>query len=204
MKIPHRDLEEARLNTSAYLRKLSDGVRLGFRPSLFRAWQLTIYRYHQTKNEAAAKADLRQRFKQFASGARQFDDYCESLEKYFRDYQTLKHVVIDTAARISLNLGRDLDMVGEVSRLDVSLDGGYSALLIMSRRPANWEDELRMPLLQKYFAEMFSVSPQQTKVGIYVIDENHEFKSYSLNDIRDAELEARSLARRLIAGTMQR
>lgn len=199
MKIPHRDLEEARQNPGAYVRKVFRGGRQPFRYSLFRAWQLTIFRYHQSRDLVAAKSDLEDRFKKFLSGRKHFDDYYEDLQNYVRDFERLKHVVVDTAARVTMNLGPDVQMIGEISRIDVSPDGGYSAVLIANSEQMNWQEQLRMPLLQKNFAETFSVSPERMKVGIYTIDGKHEFVSYSPSDIADAEKEARSIARRLLA-----
>jgi hypothetical protein len=199
VKIPHRDLEEARQNPGAYVRRLSGREPRGFGPTLFRAWQLTIYRYHETGNPAAIKSDLEKRFKKFSSGPRQFDDYYENLQDYIRDFERLKHVVVDTKVRVNINLGASIQLVGEVSRVDLSPDEGYSAVLILSREQTNWQDQLRMPLLQRFFAENLSVALERVKVGVYVMEGKHEFVSYSASDVAEAEKEARSVARRLTA-----
>jgi hypothetical protein len=202
MKIAHRDLEEARQNPGGYVARVAGGGPEIRRQSVFRYWQLAIYEYHKQRKLAAAEIYFRGRCGRFVPTAamqRRLEEHEDALRDYAAAFEGLGRGVIRTAVRVSFDLGSGVELGGEVGRLDVVPKGGYAAYLITHDTPS-WDDQLRMPLLQLYFATSLGVAPTEVIVGLYSYEAARHFeRKFTSQEVRAAEREVRALARRLAA-----
>jgi hypothetical protein len=87
-------------------------------------------------------------------------------------------------------------MGGEVSRVDVIVaDDGYRGILLSDADDPQWQDQLRMPLLQRAIARKFERDEKDVVVGVQRLDGSDlQTHYYGARSIRDAEGEARTLA----------
>ena len=206
MKIPHRDLEEMRVNPTGYLSRVARGGTEVRRRSVFRNWQLAIYEYHKRRDVIVAQAYFRNlctRFVQTPAMLRRLEEHESAVADYATEFEGLGRAVVRTAIRVSLDLGNGMELGGEVGRLDIVAQGGYAAYLITHQTPS-WDTQLRMPLLQLCFARSLGVSPTDVVVGLYSYEDGRHFdRRFPLREVEAAEREARTLARRLATARAQ-
>lgn len=200
MRIPHRALEDVRLNPEAYARRMARGGGEVHRTSVLRYWQLAVYEFHRRNSVAAAEGYFDGACARFAKSARmqrKIQDYRQGLREYVEQFRRSGHTFVAVGVRISLDLGSDIQMTGEVSRVDVITSGGYGAYLI-GRVSEQWETELRMPLLQHYFADEFNVDVEDVRVGVYSVDWGcHRERLFPRGEVSAAVREAVRVVQRL-------
>lgn len=75
------------------------------------------------------------------------------------------------------------------------------SIYFFSKTSRNWEDELRFPIIQHYFAkEVYGVETSEIEVGIFALDvEKHLQKSYSKAEIKKAINELNSVGKIIVA-----
>jgi hypothetical protein len=210
LKLAHRELEEARTNATRFIREriaAAQQAKSGG-PSAVRFWQYAVYALHSglSAQEAGDKFEqmCRRSFEDGAAQERRIERFRRALQVYYDDFSRLNHTVIRTGVRLSLELGPGVNMTGELGRLDLTQDG-YAAFLLVKTRPATWNAELRMPLLQAACARRLGVPEELVEVGIYALDtEAHEWRRFSSAEIAEATSEAAQVAARVIsaAGTL--
>jgi hypothetical protein len=199
IRVSHRNLEEARGNPEAYVRRMARERGEGFRLSVPRCWQLATYEFHRRGSLDLAEAyfdGLCGRFKRTASNLAKIRDYRGGLRRYVEDYQERGRVFVATMVRISMDLGNDVFLAGEVGRVDVVLAGGYGAYLI-GQGYEGWQGQLRMPLLQRYVAGEFGVAVADVRVGVYSFDRGHEEQRFTPAEVTNAFEESVEIARRI-------
>ncbi len=202
MRIPHRNLEQARSNPLAYVRQAAATSAI-YRMSAFRLWQFAIREYHRTnQNLALAERYLDSKFRRtFAGGQgleRRLLEFKAHLGVYAQEFIGLGHNALGVSERLSMDLGHGVSMTGEIGRVDLVISGGYAAYLFLKEQ-TQWRDELRMPLLQANFADKFSVPTVLVRVGVYTLElGEHEDTQFSQRYVAGALQEGADLARRLI------
>jgi tetratricopeptide (TPR) repeat protein len=171
MKIPLRELEEARQNPDAYLNKKSNANGLGFNPrSKFRVFVMAIYNFHRSGNDLSKAQDyLEKGFNKFKS-QKDLIPYIHLLEHYASDFKDSGAVVFKVRDNISVPLNSKFKkagfrLSGEIPRLDITSDG-YAAWLF-SNKAVDWKNELRLPIIQGAYAELLNVEIQDIKVNTY-------------------------------------
>jgi hypothetical protein len=193
MKISHTQLEACKANPRAWVRALGgpDPIfQLGYNQALLH----TIHHYHKSGgNERQARKYLQDLIARHFQNEHRSEQIQEWLEAYIRWYRRSAIIVADSKFRIRLNLGVLLELRGELHRFDV-LTGGYRAVLL-GTYSIGWENQLRMPLLQRASAQRFGRPVDDVSVAAQHLDgSNLETRHYSRGEIIDAEAEFRRLS----------
>jgi hypothetical protein len=120
------------------------------------------------------------------------------LDAYMTWFNGARRTVADYKVNISLDLGRDWILGGEVSRVDLDLArGGYSAILLGEAMPS-WKAEVRMPLIQIAIAKRLSRAENEIMIGVQNLDGSDlRTTTYSPAQRGKAVTTAQALARRL-------
>lgn len=196
MKISHTELELCLRQPRGWLREKLTTPPHPFKTGYNRALLLSIYRYHKTRQTTVARQYLRDiiQRKQFKDVER-VDEIEVAFEAYVRWCETENIAVADSHVLIGLGSGY-LNLVGEVSRVDVTRD--YYRAVLLGSFPANWRNQLRMPLIQQAISTQFARPVGEVAVAVQRLDgSNLDVHSYSSNAITRAETRFRQLGRRL-------
>jgi hypothetical protein len=194
VRISIAELEICRANPAIWVRnKLnpsSGGPRLGFAG----ATKLAIYKYHETQSPDDARLHLARLLSRFRSEDMKADAEA-NLEAYIAWCNTERPAVAARKSRLSFNLGHEIILGGEVSRIDADIaTGGYRAILL-GDAPAAWEHELRMPLIQRAIARAFHRDEREVRVGFQELDASGlTVRGFSEAEMDEGERTARELA----------
>ncbi len=124
-----------------------------------------------------------------SSGRRRLYEF----DTYIQWYESSGVIVADHRSRLDLDLENGLILGGTVSRLDITNDG-YRAILLGSRKPT-WQQETRMPLIQRTMAAKYERPEDEVSVGYQNLDGSDlEVVVYSQTTLNEAENIARQLA----------
>jgi hypothetical protein len=198
MKIPLSRLEEVRRDPIAFRESGGAGVPYS-RISAYRVWQLATRKIHQPSGGLETAVDyledhFRRNFKASKRNDERLNDLTEKLLAYDRDFDRLGQHVVELGKRVRIRLDSDSFLTGEVPRLDLVSSGGY-AVYLFEKESQGWQHELRMPILQRCFANELQCPSAQVSVGIYCFnDDRHYSHVYSTSQIGEAWNEALSLA----------
>jgi hypothetical protein len=194
MKLGHRQLEEFRADPRGFVSAPPGRAQARF--SKHRALQLAIYRYHtRGGNVGEAVAHLGDLYRKFKD-RRDLPDRERQLYQYVTSFLQLGSIVASQRLRLSANVVANLDITGEIPRLDLVPSGGY-AVWLFTKEHYQWAAELRMPILQRHFAKAMKVPSEQVTVGFYAFDiASHRSHLYSSDEIDRAVNECLTLIRR--------
>lgn len=202
MRLSHRELEQARRDPDAYLRERMGGRPAPGKPSALRFWQLSVYVFHRNQeNLASASQYLEAAFRRnFVTGLvqeRRVRVYLEHLERYAQEFHALHHTVASTKVNVKRSVVQNIEIGGEIGRVELTPQG-YALCLLVKSRPPLWRDELRMPILQQLVADRLAVPPGVVETGVYDLEsESHDWHAYSEQEIDEAFQEVTRLAERL-------
>lgn len=193
-------LEEVRKNPSAYAHKLKDinNTTDFMRQGKFAAWKRAVYRYHKTNNIVYAKSylyDELSKFKTLKGKKNQIDEYLDNLEIHVNSHNDYNYQFLNSQTRINISLSSELYISGEVPIVNMITDGGF-ALFFFQEQYIDWEDELRFPVLQNYFANIeLGCDLSQIDVGIYCVETSqHHSKNFSKQEVSDALQEIKDIS----------
>jgi len=199
MKIPFREIEEARKDPGAFrikLEKMQAQSKTPFIPQgYFGQLRNAIYKYHSSKDPVEGFDYLKLKLSKFNSEYRK-----QEMEKqynwYVKDYIEEKRKVFAWRQNVSVRLNNDLIIAGEVNRLDINIDGGYFAWLFLAQKPEMWSQELRMALLQDRIANsVLHIDACKIIIGVYCFQEQFiDQHCYSTQEIQEAYAELNKLA----------
>ena len=187
------DVEDARQRPSGFRGGSPPGSRMSF--TMARALQYSVYEYHRQGGDLARAAEyfenmFRRNFRRQGVLLQLLDQ----LAQYHAQFQSLSNTVVRCRVRVAIAVGGDMEITGEIGRLDLAPDGGYAAWLL-ARTRHEWRSELRMPLIQGYFARQMVVEPENVAVGFYFFDPGeHDSVRFSARQIDAAFAEAHSLS----------
>lgn len=186
MKISHRQLEDCRKNPKSWVASVSvpaTGRSFGYNQALLFA----IHRFHKS-GENDARKHLAHLIDMHLSNVHRIEMIESDLDSYI-DWASDSNVVIaDSKVRVSLAIGGFMEMGGEISRLDIT-EAGYRAV-ILGDRSAQWQAELRMPLVQRAVAFKYGRPADEICVATQSLDgTNLEETSFSTKKIAQAEAE---------------
>lgn len=94
--------------------------------------------------------------------------YFDEYRTYCELYWSRPFPVIRVAENIDVPLGLGLVMGGSVGRTELT-PNGYAVWLITEQLPPKWQTELRIPLLQSYYAKEFGASSSEVSVGFIAL-----------------------------------
>jgi hypothetical protein len=163
--------------------------------SMSRALQYAVYEYHRRGNDLAGaishfEAAFRKNFKAQA----RLPILVDQLTQYDTEYRSLGNTCARWNQKIVIPITEGFQLGGEIGRLDLAADGRY-AVWLLSGKSHGWQDELRIPLIQRHFAERMVVEPQMVDVGFYFFDlGEHESICFNADDLAAAAREALDLA----------
>ena len=194
MKIPIRELEEARRNPDAYLKKRRNTTGFNFNPkSKYRTLVRSVHTFHRNGNDSNFAQDyLETNFAKQFKDQRHLAQYIEKLGHYILDFKDTGASVFRVKDILVIPLNSEFKeagfrISGEIPRLDITPDG-YTAWLY-TNKPVEWENEIRLPLIQSAYAEILKVDEQEIKISIYDFVEN---KKKSFHFSRDQMTDAKN------------
>lgn len=193
MRISHTELVDCQSNTSRWVTKKlysNKGPRFGYAG----ATKLSIYRYHKTGSAEEARQHLETLLMRFNDISKKLDAEGK-LDDYMAWCVQENVIVTNWRERISLDLGNGISLGGEVSRIDLDLNtGGYRAVLLGSSCET-WQEELRMPLIQRAVAYLLQRSETEVSLGVQNLDGSELLTTtFNATEIDTAEITARALA----------
>lgn len=205
MKIPLRELEEARRDPSAYVRRRRAAAgkkSIGYK-SKYLTLQRAVYRFHRSNNDLmAAQEYLEQSYLKQFKRPEQLAKYGEQLERYAEEFTSLGSTVIRVKDRLAIPLPQKLSdagfrVSGEIPRIDLTGEG-YTAWLF-AKKTERWEEELRLPIIQAAYARELGVGEDEVKVGVYDFSKGeHKLFDFSARELRAAQNELHKLVRMML------
>lgn len=160
--------------------------------------QYGIHYFHQSRDVKAAKQYTQKRIlNQGLKNELRIQDTLSRLDAYTNWFQSERVMVFDSRVRLKFSLGHELVLGGIIQRVDLT-PTGYRAI-ILEEIPLRWEEELRMPLIQRGLACAYSRPEDEFVVGIQELDaSNLVVTSYSTTVIDHAEQIVRQLAEEVV------
>lgn len=156
MKISHIDLESCFRSPRQWLRDKASGghpFKIGYDQIL----KFAIRRYHRDNSVKEARRHLQKLIEAHElKNAARISEIKAAIISYHEWCEANSIHTADSMIRILLDIGGYLQLSGIVSRVDV-IGEGYRGILLGPYKQ-NWEDQLRMPLLQKALAERYQKS----------------------------------------------
>jgi hypothetical protein len=196
MKISHTQLESCLANPSGWYRASLAAVPHPYMMGYDRVLRLSITRFHKSSRPSDARQYLAEMIRKHnLTNVDRIREIETNLDRYIKWATTQRLKVADTKLNIAYQVG-SIELRGEVGRVDVT-SLGYRAILFGSA-PADWEKQLRMPLIQSAIAEIYSRSREKTTVGFQKLDASSlATTTYSEAEIQRAERRFRALGRTL-------
>jgi hypothetical protein len=194
MKLSLTQLEIARANPRAMAIALrsKEKARLSFSRAL--ALYLSARKYHQENDDLTTARDyLIDMYRRNFVRPEELLKLLDELGRYAAAYRATGNTIIKLRTRISITIDADFELTGEIPRLDLVPNGGY-AVWLFSRNTNQWREELRMPIIQLYFARTLGVAVSGVSVGFYFFTAaRYESYRYPQTQIDAAMRECRRL-----------
>lgn len=197
MRISHLQLAQCQSNLTEWVSNEVNQNEKIYRIGYERCLREEIHRFHRHRDVKAARQHLREKFlKHNLKNNSRIQETLTRLNAYMNWFQSERITIIDSRVRLNFSLGHGLILSGLISRVDMTTKG-YRAILL-DEIPLQWEDELRMPLIQRSLARAYSRPEDRFMVGIQELDASAlEVTSYSKTDIDHAEQTVRQLAEKV-------
>ncbi len=200
-KISLTELEEVRRDPVAYKKKRDGGAGFYPRKSVFLTLKRAIYEYHKNTDALVAMNYLEDGLESFKSRA-SCEKAVEDLQWYITEYQKLGWATFLKKHNISIPLSThyldSLKVTGEIGRIDMHPNGTYAAWLFNKGAVGDWQNELRMPIIQNAIGVELGAPPVMIHVGIYCFEDHTvNIHNFTNNDIRRAHLEMEALFRKM-------
>jgi hypothetical protein len=206
------DLEIARRDPGAYLRKLKEPKPIFGRKSKHAVLLLAVYRFHKYSGGLFDKFsgdltgalkyfDALYEKKKFTKNPVSKKFYQDRLTTYAQEFGALDAEVVKYKDNLVIALPEEfkdkIEVYGQVPRVDLSLEG-YSVWLF-DKSTKNWRDEIRFPIIQAAYAKKFSADLEEVKVGVYDFS-TASYTSYSFteDEVEEAKTLLYSLLRQII------
>jgi hypothetical protein len=190
MKLSHSELEAFRTNPQAFVDRHDGGfARIG----MFRYWQFALRTYHKQGRQAALAqldGDLSSHFKATKPNLRKFAELKRQLGAYATSFEALGHVAVEVQKRLTATPCPNLQVGGEIARLDLVPTGGYAVYLFWKEGGHAWQDQIRFPVIQQHFASKLTAPLKEITVGVYCVQTTtHQLLRFSASAIARAQSE---------------
>lgn len=197
MRISHAQLSQCHKNPATWVaNQLNQDGSFPWRG--YDSWlREGIYRFHRDKDIQAARQYIKQQLiNQGLTTHHRIQDALERFDAYIYWYRSEGIILIDSRFRLDYELGHGIILGGLVSRIDM-IQQGYRAVLLGNIHPG-WEEELRMPLIQRALAVAYQRPENEFVVGVQELDASElAVTSYSQTDMANAERIAQQLTRQV-------
>lgn len=191
-KISHSQLADCQRNPSEWV---SNQVNTTFRGTSYNhCLREGICRFHRDGDIQESREHTKKLFQSYRLNNRpRIQNTLTRFDAYINWFQNEKITTIDSRVLLRFNLGHGLTLGGLILRVDMAPQG-YRAILL-DEISLSWEEELRMPLIQRELARCYHRPENKFAVGIQELDSSNLVEtSYSRADIDDAEQIVRQLA----------
>jgi len=141
----------------------------GYPVGYSRVLLFAVYLFHRVGQADEAKQHLLDQVTRHSlKNSSRIRGIVRDLDLYLNWAARSRVITADTRVRIRFNEGGDLELRGEISRVDFT-KGGYRATLLAAP-PQNWQKQLRMPLVQRAIAETYGRPVGEVEVGFQCLD----------------------------------
>ncbi|MFT3754098.1 MAG: hypothetical protein QM800_14890 [Paludibacter sp.] len=186
MKIKHKNLELVRANPSDAKVLLSENYPGG--KNMTRCWDRAIAVYHKENSLEKAILYLQSQCLNFANSKKNRDrteNLILKLIDYDRSYTQLKFLPEKVQGRLNMDIEHNNYLSGEIYRVDKTIDG--YAITLMLRQDKIWQNELRFPLLQRFYSDKLKCPINAIRIGVYNYEKGmHEYTSYDESTLTSA------------------
>lgn len=197
MKVTLSNLEEARRNPAAYKQKLLAAEKPFIRTGYNALLQATILQYHRESLTAdQARERMTHKYHQRFTTPKGLGEITRCFGEYLDEYAAQNNLATITHQRLRLQLPADIapnfEVTGKLPRLDTTSDG--YAVWLFSKGHADWQQELRMPLIQAAIAADLGTDMDEVTVGVYCFEDGrHTAFQFTEADSASATAELRTL-----------
>lgn len=193
MRISHTQLESCLANPRTWYRASLAGESHPYLMGYDRVLRLSIFHFHKSSGPASRDYMAEMVRKHHLRNVSRINEIESSLDRYVRWATEERLKVADTKVNIAHQMGF-LELRGEIGRVDVT-STGYRAVLL-GKVPADWEHQLRMPLIQAAVALMYGRPQDKTEVGFQGLDaSNLATRLYTERQIQEAQRKFMALGR---------
>lgn len=186
MKIKHKNLELVRTNPSNAKILLSENYPGG--KNMTRCWDRAISVYHKEGSLDNAINYLQGQCLNFANTKKNRDrteNLILKLIAYHKNYTQLKFLPQKVQGRLNMDIEYNNYLSGEIYRVDKTNDG--YAITLMLRQDKIWQNELRFPLLQRFYSDKFECPANKVKIGVYNYEKGiHDYTTYDQSTLNNA------------------
>ena len=196
MRISHRELAQCQSNPTEWVSNQVNQTEKFYRMSYERCLREEINRFHQYRDVKVARQHLQEKFlKHKLKNNSRIQETLRCLNAYMNWFQSEGIMPIGSQFPLNFGLGHGVILGGYISRVDMMpKPKGYRAILL-ENIPLRWDEELRMPLIQRSLARFYHRPEDKFAVGIQELDARDLVEvSYSKAAMDDAEQIARQLA----------
>lgn len=209
IKLSLNQLEEAVRNPIAFRNKFAgaDGGKVFYGASYYTELRNAVFKFHSSGNSVSdgeeylvARLGL-EKYKSDSHKKEMMDQYSWYVTDVIKSDIHVFGWRYSVSIRHTTGITVDLEVGGEIGRLDLVPAGGYAAWLFRKNGPENWENELRMRLIQHELSIRLNAKQDEISVGIYSFDERvKEQTCFSNQEITDAETAFNKFATEYLAG----
>lgn len=186
MKIKHKNLESVRTDPSNAKILLSENYPGG--KNMTRCWDRAISVYHKEHSLDKAILYLQGQCLNFADNKKNRDkteNLILKLIAYDKSYIQLKYSPHKVLGRLNMDIKYNNYLSGEIYRVDETSDG--YAITLMLREDRIWKNELRFPLLQRFYSDKFKCPTNKIKIGVYNYEKGiHDYTTYDQSTLNNA------------------
>lgn len=202
LKISLTKLEEARKNPVAFRKKYENKGKGGGNPSIYSTLRNAIFEFHKTHIFSNGMNYLEAHLEQFTH-RENCQKAVEQFRWYVEEYQKLGWPLIQTRKNIVIPLSTQyadsVKLSGQISRLDLNLNGGYVAWLFRRKDSDGWTTELQMPIIQNAIGvHLGKIEKPRVLVGVIsFLERCIEVKEYSESEISKAHTDLEDMLRQM-------
>lgn len=192
MRIRHGELEGARHNPAEFIRQSAIPFKTKG-PGRFQYVKNAVKVYHD-QDIGVAMDYLNAAYTRRGFKEKGLDEYRGYLLTYHMRLQEQPITLVEVEDKINLSIGPEIIIGGKVGRLSITDDLILEVCLFVEHTPDDIFSQLRMPLLQHYYAQTTCFPLEQVQVGAYDFDlGRYSYISYSAKQVQQSWEEARVL-----------
>lgn len=195
-------LETVRQNPTQFANNMKATVAT--KPSFFgrgkfMRWQDSVGEFHKQNDLSKAINYLEKSFSNRADNSKNRNEvarFISSLDAYVSQFTKKGFTLLDRRKTIRLDLNAKVYISGQIPVTYMNTKGGFS-VYFFSQSGLGWEDELRFPIVQKYFAEeIYGVDLGKIEVGIFsTVNDKFSQQIFSEAEIEEAEKELNKIGK---------
>lgn len=199
MRISHRELAQFQRNPAEWISKKDNPTANFRRQGYNQCLREGIYFFHRHENDKMAREYIQDRIiKLGLKNEPRIQKTLRYYDTYIDWFQSRKITTARSRVTLNFDIGNGLILGGIICRIDM-IPQGYRAILLQEI-PLQWEEELRMPLIQRGIARTFYRPEEDFKVGFQELDtSNLVDNSYSKKEIDNAQMIVKQLAEEVIS-----